>query len=1189
MRNQRKYGILLLLLLYCSISYGQVLNGNNGHSEIKAEFVKENLKIEPRSPFFNVLKIHNASNSKQFVNLQYETPVGWGLISPKEHRLNIPAGDTLSIPLRASANQKVKGEIGYSIVASLTSRAGDPITSAYCFIKVPKISNLRFHPLSRVSYIDQQKRRGTFSFKLLNSGNVDEVVYLDFTSTPNVEMKGEVNNALSTDVLVPAKSDTSLSYEVIIEKVEEEKSLYRVNLVGKTEKDRFSSSFWFKNLVSSYRYDKPSSEIPLTVELNMSNLFSEASSYFSGTVQGNLLFDNDRSLRYYFHKFPKRGQRRNLLQSSKFFVNYKDKHFNVQIGDRIPFHLRQGNGKGALFQYNMDHSFSILGKYNRNEFYPINNYGMGLHFNLFDRRANLQTDFEYSNDRRKDLEVVLGAVKNQMNIANNHDVVTEFGLSAQTDNLDLEKTPGLHYHIYYQGQFDDLSIKFRNRFNNENYYGSFYSKNEMRFNANYPFKNDYRFNLFFRNSKYVPSNLFRDRGRSDEYRLTRLLSFRTSKYLNNVFTVFAEPEYEYFNSTSFFDYSTENPFITQGAYLQLGGRMGIGTYKRLSASLKGGMTYVTNYSTASLENSDINQLQTRDQSFTAVFTSSFYSRKWGVFFKFNYGPYNGNQYYTYFYNGSFNQLLRLMPYYRDFVYKDLIQLDSRLNYMYSINYKTHRLNLANEIRFHLDYGFLLRLIANYTLQSTMGESRRAMVMDEQQYTYSNTYFELRLRKNFDWNQPRMKYYDLRVNLFKDLNGNLAKDGNEPGVKNVLVNIEKLNASQVDSLNVSYESSGNLMSNRLLTGMQGQVRYENIPQGIYKLSLKNVGKETGKFSADQQEIVVHMNKDRTVNIPYLERNKIFGKVILNRSKLSNLGTLDKGNIKVTAVDSKGRKTSTLTDKNGEFVIYAPSVDKYDVYINNIFKEHFDLRKNNYTVQLNGYKQFEVNFIFDEKRREVNFSPSMTDTDVEVKSVKRTNLTGTVKDEKTLQPIPASIEVVDNKTGSTVETTRSDRETGRFSMSFMTGTNYTLIVSAQGYWLHTESLDLDQMLTIQDVEKEILLKNIMIGSRLDLENLRFEPGSAEIPNDAYPELDRLIEQLKDNPNVRIQIAGHADALEQLENEDISEERAKAVAKYIMQNGFSNIEYVGFKANKPVAPNDSPQSRAQNRRVEITVVDK
>ncbi|MBS3775480.1 MAG: hypothetical protein KGY70_09845, partial [Bacteroidales bacterium] len=831
MCNYCKYGIFLfILLVYCSISRGQVMNGGNGHSDIQAEFVKENIKIEPRSPFFNVLKIYNASDREQFVNLQYETPVGWSLISQKEYRLNISPKDTIAVPLRASANKKVKGEIGYSIVASLTSRSGQPITSAYCFIKIPKNSQVRFHPLTRVSYIDQQEKRGTFSFRLINSGNVDEVVYLNFTSTPNLKMQDEVNNQYSTDALIPAKSDTTLNYQVIVEKEQAEKSLYRINLTGHTEEQRFNSTFWFKNLVSSYEYDKPSSEIPLILELNMSNLFSEASSYFSGTARGNLLFKDDQSLRYYIHKFPNKGRRRNFLQSSQFFFNYQQQNLNLQLGDRIPFYLRQGQGKGVMVQYKVKNAFSFRGKYTRNDFEPINNYGFGAEFNMFNSELSLETDFELSDDPKTDYEVLLGSVRNRFEITDDHSFTSEFGLSTKSNNLGFEYKPGLHYLVNYNGQFDDLQIKLRNRYNSEDYYGSFYGKNELKFHTTYPYK-DYRFNLFFHNSKYNPSSFYQQGEYSDKYRLRRQLSLRTSKYLNNVFTIFAEPEYEYFNSNSFFNYSVDNPFITNGTYLQVGGRMNVGTYSRLNASLKGGMTFVTNYDTGSKTPPQISVLEGRDDAFTAVFNMSYYSRNWGVFFKYNYGPYNGNQYYTYFYSGSFNQLLRLMPYYRNFVYKDIIQLDSRLNYMYSINYQTHRLNLGNEVRVHMDYGLMLRLIANYTLQSTMGESQQAMVQEEQKYTYSNTYFELRLRKDFGWNQPRMKYYDLTVNLYKDLNGNLAKEGNEPGVKNVLVNIERVDASQLDSLDVDYESSGNLVNNRLLSNMQGRVAYDNIPQGV----------------------------------------------------------------------------------------------------------------------------------------------------------------------------------------------------------------------------------------------------------------------------------------------------------------------------------------------------------------------
>ena len=926
--------------------------------------------------------------------------------------------------------------------------------------------------------------------------------------------------------------------------------------------------------------------MPLILEGTMSNLFSEQESYSSATAKGNILFKNNRDLRFYIHKYPKRRHHENFLQSTKFNISYSTPSYNMTVGDRLPFNIRAGYGKGASLQYKAPEKINIKGKYMRSEFDPVDYYGLNIEFKPSNLQAQFDTDLEFSNDLQSTRQVMLGMLGSRFNVYNDHNVNTEIGLSSRANDFKTEGQTGIHYRINYSGVFDDLRIRLHNRYHSDDYHGSFYGRNNLSFNANYSYKNGYRFKLFFRNNKHQPSSVFQQSTQPNRYRLQRTASLRTTKNLTGTLSMYGEPVYEYFNSNTFYNYETTKPFITNSANIRLGGRFNIGTYNRLSSSIKGGMTFATQYQ----NESGSNLIESRDNEFTAVFNLNYFSRNWGVFFKYNYGPFNGNQYYTYLYSGNFNQLIRLMPHYRDFIYKDLIQLDSRLNYMYNVSYETHRLNWGNEVRFHLNYGILLRFIANFTLQSTVGGSQRAQMQEEQQYTYTNSYFELRVQKRFGWNQPRLKYYNLKVNLYKDLNGNLSKDANEPGVKNVLVNIEKLDPSKIDSIDIDYEKTGNLAKNRLLSEMSGQVSYENIPQGVYKLKLKNVGKQTGKFSADQQEILVHINQDRTVNIPYLEKNKIFGKVILNRSKLSNLGNIDVSNIKVVAEDTKGRKTSALTNKKGEFTIYAPSVDKYDVYVNNIFREHFNLRKNHYTVQLNGYKQFEVNFIFDEKRRKINFTPSgQDDDDVEVKSVKRTNLSGVVKDENTLEPVRAEIEIIDNTSGSTVATTHSDRKTGRFSTSFMTGPNYSMIVTAPGYWFYSEELELDQMLTIQDVEKEILLENIIIGKKIELDNLQFKAGSAEIPNDAYPELDRLIKQLKQNPNIRIKVEGHSDALETLDNPKISEKRAKAVTKYMMQNGFSNIEYVGYKDKRPVAPNDSEANRAKNRRVEFVIVDK
>jgi outer membrane protein OmpA-like peptidoglycan-associated protein len=1172
------------------LAEAQVLNNKQGnnHKGIKAEFVKQNIKIKPRSAFFNVLKIINTSKHQQTFNLQYETPVGWSLITEREKRLSIEPGDTIELPLRASANRKVKGEIGYSIIASLTSRSGQPITSAYCFLKVPRHSSLSFFPLTRVAYIDQSKKTGSFSFRLVNDGNIDEVVYLEFQSSSNIRIPQETNNRYSTDVMLPSKTDTTITYNVELPESSGKSSIYRVNLTGRTEDDRFNSTFWFKNLVSSYTHQMPSSELPLIVDLNLENLFSDRGSYLTGMAKGNILFKDNKEVYYYFRKYASSGTDRNFLQNNRFQLEYRSKKLKVNLGDRIPFSLINAYGKGAYVNYHFSNDFGVETKFRSSLFHPITNYGVGLDLNAFKSRAYFETEFEYSDDRYRNKDIMLGLIKNRINLTKGHNLSSKLGVSGIRDSLNSFSDLGTHYYVNYNGKFDDFKVRLNNRYNSSDYYGGVYGRNNLSLNVFFPYKNDYDFQLNFRHNLYKPSTLSNGGNLSGKYSLQRNVTLRTTKQLGSI-SLFGEPIYEYYNSNSFFNYTMESPFILNSGFMRLGGRLSFDNYSRFTASFKGGITNVTNYSKGNRNVSEIDVLEGRNNSFTGVFRMAYYSRDWGVFFRYNYGPYNGNQYYNYFFSGDFSQLLRLMPYYRAYIYKDIIQLDSRLNYMYSLNRSTHRLNLGNEVRFHLDYGIMLRFIANFTLQSTTGESQRVQMQEEQQYTYTNSYFELRLQKRFNWNQPRLKYYDLNVNLYKDLNGNLKKEPNEPGIKNVLVNIEKLDPSKIDSIDVDYGRTGNLAKNRLLSGMSGQVTYKNIPQGVYKLKLKNVGKQTGKFSADQQEVLVRMNKNRVVNIPYLEKNKIFGKVILNRSKLSNLGNIDVSNIKVIAEDSKGRKTSALTNKKGEFTIYAPSVDKYDVYVNNIFKEHFNLRKNHYTVQLNGYKQFEVNFIFDEKRRKINFTPSGQDDDVEVKSVKRTNLSGVVKDENTLEPVRAEIEIVDNSSGSTVATTHSDRKTGRFSTSFMTGPNYSMIVTAPGYWFYSEELELDQMLTIQDVEKEILLENIIIGKKIVLDNLRFKAGSAEIPNDAYPELDRLIKQLKQNPNIRIKVSGHSDALETLDNPKISEKRAKAVTKYMMQNGFSNIEYVGYKDKRPVAPNDSEANRAKNRRVEFVIVDK
>ncbi len=88
-----------------------------------------------------------------------------------------------------------------------------------------------------------------------------------------------------------------------------------------------------------------------------------------------------------------------------------------------------------------------------------------------------------------------------------------------------------------------------------------------------------------------------------------------------------------------------------------------------------------------------------------------------------------------------------------------------------------------------------------------------------------------------------------------------------------------------------------------------------------------------------------------------------------------------------------------------------------------------------------------------------------------------------------------------------------------------------------------------------------------------------------------LDALVEYLRANPQAEVRIVGHTDdfggSLE--ETQRISEQRAQAVVEYLVQRGISPARLLasGIGARQPIADNRTAAGRAQNRRVEIVVV--
>jgi outer membrane protein OmpA-like peptidoglycan-associated protein len=105
--------------------------------------------------------------------------------------------------------------------------------------------------------------------------------------------------------------------------------------------------------------------------------------------------------------------------------------------------------------------------------------------------------------------------------------------------------------------------------------------------------------------------------------------------------------------------------------------------------------------------------------------------------------------------------------------------------------------------------------------------------------------------------------------------------------------------------------------------------------------------------------------------------------------------------------------------------------------------------------------------------------------------------------------------------------------------------------------------------------------------------FKPGASEIESSNFVMLNKITDAIKRFPNANIVVSGHTDVTGSSElNLALSKARAEVVANFITQVSEIDKDRVtstGYGKEKPVASNETPEGRAQNRRVEILIVNK
>jgi outer membrane protein OmpA-like peptidoglycan-associated protein len=134
------------------------------------------------------------------------------------------------------------------------------------------------------------------------------------------------------------------------------------------------------------------------------------------------------------------------------------------------------------------------------------------------------------------------------------------------------------------------------------------------------------------------------------------------------------------------------------------------------------------------------------------------------------------------------------------------------------------------------------------------------------------------------------------------------------------------------------------------------------------------------------------------------------------------------------------------------------------------------------------------------------------------------------------------------------------------------------------------------------QEAALRRSLAGSGVDVErrgdnitlnmpgNITFAFDSSGLQPQFYPVLDNVAGTLNQYNQTVVEVAGHTDNVgSDAYNQQLSTQRANAVAAYLNGNGVmqQRMIVVGAGETRPIASNDTDGGRAQNRRVEITIV--
>lgn len=176
----------------------------------------------------------------------------------------------------------------------------------------------------------------------------------------------------------------------------------------------------------------------------------------------------------------------------------------------------------------------------------------------------------------------------------------------------------------------------------------------------------------------------------------------------------------------------------------------------------------------------------------------------------------------------------------------------------------------------------------------------------------------------------------------------------------------------------------------------------------------------------------------------------------------------------------------------------------------------------------------------------------------------NLSGWVMDVDE-EPVPnAVIRIVGND--GTIQKTAA-RPDGSFSFPLQRGVSYVMMAGAKGYLNARQQFTADTAALDAEYEVDFMLASLSKPNIV--ENIFYDFDKATLRPESTQALDELVQLLKDNPHITIEMASHTDRIGTEEyNIDLSQRRAKSVIDYLIAAGIApdRLQYQGYGKSRP-----------------------